>query len=79
MKKHIPYIKIERNKKTHQFYYKENPIHTDRLFPELASMEPKMIFVQVYKNEKLYWEAYYPIKDVKKIEDIVWKAFRYKM
>lgn len=79
MKKNIPTIKIERNKKMYQMYLEDIPIHPDRLFPRLIEMGPAMIYVQIYKNERLYWEAYYPIEDSAYIEDIVWKAFRFKL
>lgn len=79
MNKNIPYVKIERIKKDHQFYLDELPIHPDRLFPRLIDLKPDMIFIQVLKNEKLYWEAYYPITVKTDIEKLVWKAFRFKL
>ena len=79
MEKNIPFVKIEKIKKQYQFYYEELPIHPDRLFPRLLFLNPALIRVQVYKNSKLYWDAYYPITNPEQIEKKIWKAFRFKL
>ncbi len=79
MEKNIPFVEIKKHKKHYQFYFEELPIHPDRLFPKLLQLNPSMIKVQVYKNEKLYWDAYYPITNPNQIEKKVWKAFRFKL
>ncbi|WP_088361918.1 hypothetical protein [Bacillus cereus] len=79
MKKNIPYIKIEKNNDSFQFYLNESPIHPDRLFPRLYEEHPNIIFVEVYKVNKLYWEAFYPIRCKNDIEKLIWKAYKFKL
>lgn len=76
MKKNFPCILIERHKTGEQFYLDGTPIHPDRLFVRLSANPPEQLSIKVYKNNKLFWNGHYFIKDKSEIEKYVLRAYK---